>query len=144
MRSRLSGLLPALSLLFLFGLAGFAQEFRATLTGRVTDPSGAGIPNATVQIRNTGTNELATTQTDSQGSYTIPFLKPGTYSVTAEMSGFKKVNQENLTLNVGQTATLNLALEVGAVTETLTVTAEVPVPETANADRGLVIDEQRV
>jgi len=44
MRSRLSGLLPALSLLFLFGLAGFGQEFRATLTGRVTDPSGAGIP----------------------------------------------------------------------------------------------------
>jgi len=144
MRFRLSGLLPVFSLTFLFGIAGFAQEFRATLTGRVTDPSNAAIPGAVVQIRNTGTNEIATSTTDSQGSYTIPFLKPGTYNLSTEVAGFKKVTQENLTLNVGQTATINLTMEVGAVTDTVTVTGEVPVLETANADRGLVIDEQRV
>src|SRR5437016_8939137 len=144
MRSRLSGLLPVFLLTFSFGMTGFGQEFRATLTGRVTDPSNAAIPNAVVQIRNTGTNEIATSTTDNQGNYTIPFLKPGTYNLSAEVAGFKKVTQENLTLNVGQTATVNLTLEVGAVTDTVTVSAEVPILETANADRGLVIDEQRV
>jgi hypothetical protein len=144
MRSKLSGILPVFSLTCLFGIAGFAQEFRATLTGRVTDPSNAAIPNAVVQIRNAGTNEIATSTTDNQGNYTIPFLKPGTYNLSAEVAGFKKVTQESLTLNVGQTATINLPMEVGAVTDTVTVTGEVPVLETANADRGLVIDEQRV
>src|SRR5260370_214528 len=144
MHSRLFGLLPVFLLTFLFGIAGFAQEFRATLTGRVTDPSNAAIPNAVVQIRNIGTNEVATSTTDGQRNYPIPSLKPATYNVSAEVAGFKKVTQENLTLNVGQTATVNLPLEVGAVTDPVTVSAEVPILETANADRGLVIDEQRV
>jgi len=121
-----------------------AQEFRATLTGHVTDPSGASVPNAVVQARNLATNELATAATDTQGSYTIPFLKPGTYNISAEAAGFKKVIKENLTLNVGQTAMLNLGMELGAVSDTVTVTAEVPLMETSKADRGLVIDTQRV
>src|SRR6266851_4145399 len=143
MRLGLTRLLPAF-VLVLFASVGFSQEFRATITGRVLDPSSAAIPNAVVQIRNIGTNEVATAATDAQGSYTIPFLKPGIYNLSAEMAGFKKVTHENLTLNVGQTATVNLTLEVGAVTDTVTVSAEVPILETANADRGLVIDEQRV
>src|SRR5437588_9853764 len=112
MRSRLFGLLPVFLLTCSFGIAGFAQEFRATLTGRVTDPTTAAISNAVVQIRNIGTNEVASSTRDGQGNYTIPFLKPGTYNVSAEVAGFKKVTQENLTLNVGQTATVNLTLEV--------------------------------
>src|SRR5258706_5295049 len=115
----------------------WAQEFRATVTGRVTDPSNSAVPNAVVQARNLATNELATATTDSQGNYSIPFLKPGSYSLTAEAKGFKKVTQENFTLNVGQTATLNLTLEVGSVTESMTVTADVPLIDTAKADRGL-------
>src|SRR5260370_40642318 len=138
MHSRFFGLLPVFLLTFLFGIAGFAQEFRATLTGRVTDPSNAAIPNAVVQIRNIGTNEVATSTTDGQGNYTIPFLKPGIYNVSAEVAGFKKVAQENLTLNVGQTATVNLTLEVGAVTETITVSAEFPILEPAIAHRCLL------
>jgi len=120
------------------------QEFRASVTGHITDPSNSAVPNAVVQIRNLGTNEVATATTDTQGSYTIPFLKPGTYNVTVEAAGFKKVTKENLLINVGQTATVNLVLEVGAVNESVTVTAEVPLLETAKADRGLVIDAQRV
>src|SRR5258708_1992211 len=141
---RLCGLAPVLSLTLFFAALGFGQEFRATVTGRVVDPSNAGVPSAVVVIRNTGTNELATATTDGQGNYTIPFLKPGTYNLSAEAGGFKKVTQEKLTLNVGQTVAINLTLEVGAVTETLTVNAETPLLETANADRGLVIDAQRV
>jgi carboxypeptidase family protein len=144
MRSRLSGLLPIFSLTLLFVAIGFAQEFRATVTGHVVDTSSASIPGAVVQIRNTATNEIASTTTDSQGNYTIPFLKPGSYNLSVEANGFKKVTHENLVLNVGQTASFNLTLEVGTVTESLTVTAEAPLLETAKADRGLVIDEQRV
>src|SRR5258708_6964452 len=103
----------------------FAQEFRATLTGRVIDPSNSAVPNAVVQVRNTATNEVATSSTDNQGSYTVPFLKPGMYDVSVEAAGFKKSTQENLVLNVGQTATLNITLVVGAVNESVTVTAEV-------------------
>ena len=141
MRLSLSGFF---SLVTLFGVLGLGQEFRATVTGHVVDPSSAAVPTALIQIRNLGTNEVATATTDSQGNYSIPFLKPGSYSLTAEAKGFKKVTQENFTLNVGQTATLNLTLEVGSVTESMTVTADVPLIDTAKADRGLVIDEQRV
>ena len=122
----------------------FSQEFRATVTGLVTDPSSAAVPNAVVQARNLATNEAAVANTDARGTYTIPFLKPGNYNVSAEAAGFKKVTRENLTLNIGQTATLNLVLEVGAVNENVTITAEAPLLETAKADRGLVIDSQGV
>src|SRR5213076_3401441 len=108
-----------------------AQEFRATVTGRVTDPSSAAVPRAVVQARNLATNEIATATSDSQGNFTIPFLKPGNYNLSAEAAGFKRVTKENLTLNVGQTATINMALEVGTVNEQVTVTAEVPLLETA-------------
>jgi hypothetical protein len=133
---------PLTVLLLVHVLAG--QEFRATVTGVVTDPSGAGVPNGVVQARNLATNEVAAATTDGRGSYTIPLLKPGTYNLSAEAAGFKKITHENLTLNVGQTASIDLTLEVGAVTESLSVTAEAPLLETAKADRGLVIDAQGV
>lgn len=121
-----------------------AQEFRATVTGRVTDQSGAAITGVPVQLRNINTNEVAAGVTDSQGSYTVPFLRPGNYSVTVEAPGFKKAIRDGLALNVGQTATINVSLELGAITDQVTVTAETPMLETANADRGTVIDEQAV
>src|SRR5215471_13367538 len=114
-----------------------AQEFRATVTGVVSDPSGAGVPNAVVQAHNVATNEMAAATTDTRGSYAIPLLKPGAYNLSAEAAGFKKITQENLILNVGQTASVNLTLEVGSVTDAVTVTAEAPLLETAKADRGL-------
>ncbi len=121
-----------------------AQEFRATITGLVMDSSGAGVPSVPVQVRNVATNEIASAATDAQGNYTVPFLRPGTYSVQVEAAGFKKFSREGLVLNVGQTAAVNVTLEVGAVTEQITVTAETPLLETTKADRGTVIDRQRV
>ncbi len=129
---------------FLVPATILAQEFRATVNGRVIDPSSAAVPNATVTIKNVATNEVATATTDPSGNYTIPFLRPGTYDLSAEAPGFKKQTHEGLVLNVGQAATINITLQVGAVTESVTVTAEVPLLETAKADRGLVIDSQRV
>ncbi len=134
------------SVLLIVCLAGVAaaQEFRATITGQVTDQTGGAVPNVAVQVKNVETNEIAASATNAQGIYTVPFLRPGSYAITVETPGFKKAVREGLTLNVGQTATVNLTLEVGQVSDQVTVTAETPLLETAKADRGQVIDEQRV
>src|SRR5438552_16621841 len=92
---------------------GWSQEFRATVTGHVIDATNAAVGNVVVQILNLSTNEKATAVTDNQGTYTVPFLKPGTYRVTVEAPGFKKFIRENITLNVGQVAGIDIALEVG-------------------------------
>ena len=74
----------------------------------------------------------------------MPFLKPGTYSVAVEAPGFKKLVREGVSLSVGDTVGLDITLEVGAVTEQVTVTAEAPLLETAKADRGTLVDQQTV
>lgn len=128
----------------LFSAVTGAQEFRATLTGRVTDPQDLAITDATVQARNIGTNEVSSAKTDSHGNFTIPFLKPGTYTVTVRHPGFKQYTQQGITLQVAQTANLTIRLDLGATTESVTVTAEAPLLESATADRGGVVDRQRV
>ena len=121
-----------------------AQEFRATLTGRMTDASGAAIPGASVVAKNVATNAVGSAKTDSQGNYTIPFLTPGDYVLTAEAKGFKKYNREGLALQVSQVASINIQMEVGQMTESVSVSGEVPLVETSTADRGVVVDLQRV
>jgi len=142
MRAIRSGLLCGLVLLLSSSL--YSQEFRATLTGRVLDPSEAPIAGAKVTVTNTGTNEAHNVATDSQGNYTVPFLRPGIYSVRAEAEGFKTTTQQGLELNVGQTATLDVKLELGSITQQVTVTAEAPLLENASGDMGGLIDEQSV
>jgi hypothetical protein len=121
-----------------------AQEFRATLTGTIVDSSGGAVPGATVTVVNVATNDTRNTTTDQQGNYTIPLLPPGTYNITAEASGFKKTIRDNVPLQMSQAATVNLTLEVGAITESVSVTAEAPLLDTAKADRGGVIDQERI
>src|SRR5438105_571189 len=121
-----------------------AQGVEATLRGLVADSSGAAVPGARVEVKNTGTNRVTATVTDSAGQYAAPFLQPGTYSVTVEASGFKKFVREGLILSVGATVAVDMALEVGAVTEQLTVTAESPLLDTAKADRGTLVDQKTV
>src|SRR5438270_4608923 len=120
----------------------WAQGVEATLKGRVTDSSGAVVPGAKVDVRNTGTNLVTSTVTDSAGQYTVPFLQPGTYAVTMEAAGFKKVVREGVSLTVGGTVALDMTLEVGAVTEQLTIVGDALVLETAKADRGTLVDQQ--
>ena len=133
-----------LPMLCFLALGAFAQEFRATLTGRVIDSTGAAVPAAVVQVRNTATNEAATAVSDAQGIYAVPLLRPGSYNLSTQVAGFKAYTREGLTLNIGQTAAVDITLEVGAVTEQVTVTGEAPLLETTTADRGGVIDSQRV
>src|SRR3954471_17530220 len=97
------GLLGVALLLVLTGSAA-AQEFRATVRGQVVDTSQAALPGATVTLRNQETNEVATATTNNDGNYTIPFLRPGVYTLTVEMSGFQKYNRTDMRLEVSQVA----------------------------------------
>jgi hypothetical protein len=124
--------------------AGAAQDFRATITGRVSDTNKAAVPNAQVQAKNIGTNEVTSATTDNEGNYKLPFLRPGSYSLTVEATGFKKVARENIELVINQIAAIDIALETGNISEQITVQGEVPLLEAASADRGGVIDRQRV
>jgi hypothetical protein len=108
------------------------------------DSSGAVAPNVTVEITNPETNQVLRILTDSAGVYTAPFLRPGSYSVTAEAAGFKKFTRTGLALGVNQVLTVDITLEVGALSEQVTVTGEAQLLETSNADRGGVIDSKRV
>jgi hypothetical protein len=137
------GLLSAALVLVLAG-AATAQEFRATVRGRVVDSSQGALPGATVNVVNQDTNEVATATTNQEGAYTIPFLRPGRYTLTVEMSGFQKFTRSDMTLQVGQTAEINVTMPVAGVAEEVTVLSEAPLLETSRADRGTVIDSARI
>ena len=99
-----------------------AQEFRGTITGRISDPSGAGVP-ATVTVTNVATNEESRATAADSGDYTIPFLKPGKYTISVEAQGFKRATREDIEVRVDDRITVDFGLEVGAITENVTVTA---------------------
>ena len=124
-----------------FASPAFSQEFRATVTGKVTDSSAGALPGVPVTITNTETNEVVTAVTNGEGLYTLPFLKPGKYKVAAQLQGFRRFEQM-VQLEVGQSQTVNIALQLGQVTETVTVVSEAT--EVTKADRGMVIDNQRI
>ena len=121
-----------------------AQEFRATVRGQILDSSKGALPGATVTLTNTATNEAATAVTNADGSYSVPFLRPGSYTMTVELQGFQKYTRAGMVLQVNETATINVELGVGGLTEQVSVTAESPLLETSNASRGTVIDAARI
>ena len=109
--------------LLLLSIALFAQD-RATLTGVVTDPSGATIPNATVKATNTATNTISETKTTNDGLYTIPYLVPGSYAVEVTAAGFQALKRTEITLGVGARTNLPLQLTVGQANTEVTVTGQ--------------------
>src|SRR5882762_5461462 len=112
--------------------AGFAvaQTPSATLVGRITDGSHAGVPGANIEVRNVNTNESRTAQSQFDGEYTVSNLPPGTYEVIVDKTGFRRLHESNLDLQVEQTARLDAQLQVGATTETVEVKADVPLLNT--------------
>ncbi len=110
-----------------------AQVAGATLSGTVTDPSGAAIPNASVSIKNTATGVAHNVTTNGAGLYSAPNLIPGPYEVTISAHGFSTLVRSGVTLAVGQTLQLNLTLKVGAVTQQVQVTGEPPMIQTATS-----------
>lgn len=121
-----------------------AQDFRATISGRVLDSSGAAVPNAKIAAVNAATNETTNVSSDASGVYTIPLLRPGQYNLTVEASGFKKYVKENVTLTVGQNAGIDVSLEVGQMTESVRVEANALILETQTASRAGVLDNRQV
>src|SRR5437867_3004282 len=121
-----------------------AQEFRGAITGRVNDKSGGVLPGVTVTATNVATNVSSTTVTTGEGLFTIPYLTPGTYTVAAELSGFKKSVREGLEVRIGDRLVVDLSLEVGQLEETVLVTAQSPLLEMGSASAGQVIDEKRI
>jgi hypothetical protein len=125
-------------------MLGFSQEFRATLTGRLTDPTSAPIAAGTLVLINTDTAERFPTKATERGDYTFALMKPGNYEMRVEHDGFKAFVRRGIRLEVNQSATLDVTLQLGSVSETVTVTDEAPLLEASTADRGGVIDEQTI
>jgi len=124
--------------------AAFAQDTRGTVLGRVTDASGSNISGAEVRATNVATGVAVTAKSNESGNYAIPYLVPGVYIVTTELAGFKKFVRDNVQVRVNDSIELNIALTVGDVAESVTVTADTPLLSTAEASLGQVVDERRV
>ncbi len=105
---------------------GAAQVNTASLTGLITDPAGASLPNASVRVKNKATTVASSSATDDSGYYNFASLPVGAYTLEVELPGFKKAVHENVNLEVGQKARVDFSLEVGAVTETVSISAAPP------------------
>jgi hypothetical protein len=117
-----------------------AQAVNATLLGAVTDSSGAPVGNAKITITETNTGISRTSQTNESGNYVVPDLPPGTYTVTAELSGFKRASRPAIDVVVNTSGRVDLVLQPGNISETITVEEETPVLQTERADTGRKID----
>jgi hypothetical protein len=129
--------------IFAAGKPTFGQA-ATSLRGSVTDPSGAAIPNATVQLINTGTNAARTAKSDSQGNYEFLQVVPGTYSLRVEASGFSTYEQTSIQLLVNLPATVNVQMKLGQSQQTVTVTERAPVINTTDASEGNTMGEQQL
>ncbi len=126
----------------LFSTALFGQN--ATFTGHVTDSSGALVAKAQVTIHNQETGVNVKTITSGVGDYTVPYLRPGTYTVSAKAEGFKIIVKTDITLQVAQTAVIDFSLQVGDATQTITVKADNALLDRGKADRGEIVENARV
>ena len=104
-----------------------SQALNGQIEGVVTDSTGGAVPNATIVARNIETGTERQVTSDESGVYRLPLLPLGTYRVTVEMTNFKRLVREGITLTTGQTATVNLSLEAGGVQETVTITSDAPI-----------------
>lgn len=128
-----------------FAPAAFAQFDTATVLGTVTDSNGAAVPGATVTLRNIATGVTAIARSDENGNYQFFNVKIGTYQVVAEASGFAKAAAESIQVTVNARQRVDLALKAGALTETVTISADaVQLLETETSARGQIINRQQI
>jgi hypothetical protein len=123
-RARGLGFVSAFLLAIVSATPAFAQLDRGAISGTIRDQQGGVMPGVTVTVTDTQTRVPQSTVTDESGYYTFPNLRPGQYDISAELSGFKKVNRQNVTLDATGSMTIDFGLETGAITEELTVTAQ--------------------
>ncbi|HZO54461.1 MAG TPA: carboxypeptidase-like regulatory domain-containing protein [Bryobacteraceae bacterium] len=122
----------------------FAQDSRGRIVGQVTDSSTAAVPEATVIATNKATGVAVRSVTNVAGAYSLPYLLPGVYTVSAEKDGFKKFQRDNIQVRVNDSVELVIEMQIGNVTESISVTADTPLLQTAEATLGQVVDERRI
>src|SRR5581483_10162082 len=137
-------LLGAVAMMLLSCASVFAQQTAGNITGRVLDQQGAAVPGVTVTARNPQTGFVRSEVSDAQGLYRLNAVPVGTYDVTAELAGFKTVVNKAIDVFVGQSATVDFALQVAAVAETVNVTGASPLIETTASSVGGVVDPKRI
>ncbi|MGH9672827.1 MAG: carboxypeptidase-like regulatory domain-containing protein, partial [Bryobacteraceae bacterium] len=120
------------------------QEARSTLLGRVTDQTGGVIAGAVVKAVNTDTGVQFTASTNASGDFLLPFLIPGSYSLTVEAPGFKQWVRSQLQTRVNDRITIDVAMEIGQASESVRVTAEAPLLDTSTGSMGQVIGSRMV
>ena len=144
--SRVVGFLFA-TLIFAMGAAhplAQSQAINGTIEGTITDQSGAALPGVSVTVTNVDTGDTRVVVSNEAGVYRAPLLPLGGYRVSAELQGFRKFEQQGLTLAAGQSAVINIRLTVGNMSEAITVTSESPVAEPGKIDLGRTIGETEV
>jgi hypothetical protein len=119
---------------------GWAQEFRATVTGVVTDTSGAVVPVAAISITQVDTKAISRTLSGASGLYTVPLLPPGVYTLTVEARGFNKYERTGMELVSNQHAVIDVTLQIGNIAETVTVSGAAPLLDAASATVGQPIN----
>ena len=132
------------AVLILTAIPAAAQLPTGTILGNVKDSSGASIPGAMVTLRNTDTNLTKTATTEADGSYRFPELPVGHYEIRAEAAGFRTETHTGLNLEVTQTGVINFALQVGATTQQVTISSEIPLVNTQDATLGGTVHEQQM
>src|SRR5450631_4143683 len=121
-------------------LAAFAQGDRGIITGTVSDATGAVVPNASIQVTNSDTAAVYQIATTSTGNYTLANLPAGTYVLSVDATGFKKLNRPGLVVQVAETVRIDAVLEVGSSTDTVTVSAEAPLLKTESGEISHQVD----
>jgi hypothetical protein len=124
--------------------AANAQAVSGTILGIVKDAQGAVVPGASVTVVHTGTSFSRTVVTDAHGEYSAPSVPTGTYTVTAEITGFKKVSKTNVQVGVDQKVRIDVALELGAMEEMVEIQAETPLLNTSSSDLGQTVVEEQI
>src|SRR5690349_5534968 len=122
----------------------FAQQTSGNINGRIVDAQGAAVPGVTVTAKSSQTGFTRSDLTDGEGVYRLTSLPVGPYDVTAELPGFSTFSRKDVVVNVAQTTDLNVELRLGGVTESVNVTAEVPMVKTTDSSVGGVVDVTKI
>lgn len=133
-----------LGALLLVAFAAYGQSDNANVNGVITDPSGSAIPNAKITLKNQATGQIREAATNESGVYSIPTVPPGTYTLTVEVSGFKKYESRDNKVDPSVPANISAALSVGSLTETVEVTGTIATLQTESGALGKVIEGKQI
>jgi len=144
MRLRTFAMVLVALLILTNGRAVWSQTVQGVITGTITDPTGAVVPNATVTITNVGTNISQATTTGSDGSYRFPLVPPGTYTVEIKAASFTTVRVSGIVVEASQVIPLNRQLELARAQQVIEVTEQAPLVQTATSDLGFQVDSSTI